>query len=143
MGVGESVAIVLEAFKAVEVRDGKFAARRCSTSTRSLLRGSWPRPKSKPGDARADFRMEQTGAGLDRQNLRHPECSEGGMTTTPTRWRRWGGVSGVALAVLWAPMGVVVWQLPDLSSAAEIERFYRGHAALLTVALGQASVGFF
>ena len=65
------------------------------------------------------------------------------MTTTPTRWRRWGGVSGVALAVLWAPMGVVVWQLPDLSSAAEIERFYRGHAALLTVALGQASVGFF
>jgi hypothetical protein len=60
-----------------------------------------------------------------------------------TRWPSWGAASGVVLAVLWAPMGVIVWQLPHLSSAAEIERFYRSHAALLKVALGLASVGFF
>jgi hypothetical protein len=59
-----------------------------------------------------------------------------------TRWPSWGAASGVVLALLWAPMGLIVWQFPDLSSAAEIERFYRSHAALLELALGLASVGF-
>lgn len=55
----------------------------------------------------------------------------------------WGALCGVVLAVLWAPMGMVVWQLPDLRSAAEIDRFYRGQGDLLKVAVALASVGFF
>jgi len=59
------------------------------------------------------------------------------------RWPRWGAASGLVLCLLWAPMGLVVPQLPDLGSSAEIERFYRGHGDLLKVVALCVSVGYF
>lgn len=59
------------------------------------------------------------------------------------RWSRWGATSGVILCLLWAPMGLIVPQLADLGSSAEIERFYRSHRELLKVVILLVSCGFF
>jgi hypothetical protein len=55
----------------------------------------------------------------------------------------WGAASGLILCLLWAPMGFIMPRLPDLGSAAEIERFYHHQAATLKVVLLLVSVGFF
>lgn len=59
------------------------------------------------------------------------------------RWSRWGATGGVVLCLLWAPMGLIVPQLPDLGSPAAIEHFHRSHEALLKAVLLLASCGFF
>jgi hypothetical protein len=59
------------------------------------------------------------------------------------RWSRWGAASGVITCLLWAPIGLLVPQLPDLGSAAAIERFYRNHQELLKVVILLISCGFF
>jgi hypothetical protein len=46
------------------------------------------------------------------------------------------------LCLLWAPMGLIVPKLPDLGSAAEIERFYHHQDGRLKVVLFLVSVGF-
>jgi hypothetical protein len=56
---------------------------------------------------------------------------------------RWGAASGVVFFLLWAPMGLVVLQAPDLGSSGEIHRFYSGHGDLLVVVALLVSVGFF
>ncbi len=60
-----------------------------------------------------------------------------------TRSPKWGSLCGAALAVLWAPMGIIVLQLPDLSSRTKIDHFYRGQGDLLKMVLALAAVGFF
>ena len=59
------------------------------------------------------------------------------------RWSRWGAASGVITCLLWAPIGLLVPQLPELGSAAAIERFYRNHQELLKVVILLFSGGFF
>jgi hypothetical protein len=59
------------------------------------------------------------------------------------RWALRGAVSGIGLCALWAPMGLVIPQLPDLGSSAEIESFYRGHADLLKVVILLVAAGYF
>jgi hypothetical protein len=59
------------------------------------------------------------------------------------RWSHWGATSGLLVCLLWAPIGLLVPQLPDLGSSAAIERFYRSHEDLLKVALLSLSCGFF
>jgi hypothetical protein len=58
------------------------------------------------------------------------------------RWSQWGGASGVVLFVLWAPMALVLLQLPDLATPTEVERFYAGHRDLVRVVSLPVSVGF-
>ncbi len=60
-----------------------------------------------------------------------------------TRWSRWGATSGVIVCLLWAPISLIVPQLPDLGSPARIERFYRSHQDLLKAVILLASCGFF
>lgn len=59
------------------------------------------------------------------------------------RWSRWGAVSGVLLCLLWAPMGLIIPQLPDLGSSAEIGHFYRNQGDPLKAVLLLVSLGFF
>jgi hypothetical protein len=56
--------------------------------------------------------------------------------------RRVGALAGITMALLWAPMAVVIPVLPDLGSASEIERFYGRHAETMKVILASVSVGF-
>jgi hypothetical protein len=58
---------------------------------------------------------------------------------------RWGAASGVAVRLLWAPMGVVVLKAPDLWSSADIRAFYaaRGDLVEVVAALGGAGFLFF
>jgi hypothetical protein len=56
--------------------------------------------------------------------------------------RRWVPASGIALAVLWAPIAFVIPLLPDLGSAAEMAPFYRAHADLLQVVIVCVSIGY-
>jgi hypothetical protein len=56
---------------------------------------------------------------------------------------RWGAASGVVFFLLWAPMGLVVLQAPELGSSSEIRRFYAGHGDLLEVVALLVGVGFF
>jgi hypothetical protein len=60
-----------------------------------------------------------------------------------TRLARLGPISGLLLCLLWAPMGAVVVQLPDLGSAGGIARFYGDHGDLLKLVTASVSVGFF
>jgi hypothetical protein len=57
-----------------------------------------------------------------------------------SRW--WVPASGIALAVLWAPMALVIPLLPDLGSSAEITPFYRAHTDLLQVVIVCVSAGY-
>src|SRR5215207_141128 len=59
------------------------------------------------------------------------------------RWSRFGALSGVLLAVAWAPMGLVVGDLPELDSAAEIDTFFSESGDLLKVVIACVGVGFF
>jgi hypothetical protein len=59
------------------------------------------------------------------------------------RWSRLGAASGVVLFLLWAPMALVVVQLPDLGSPARVDDFYSEHGDLLKVVSLLLSVGFF
>jgi hypothetical protein len=56
--------------------------------------------------------------------------------------RRWVPASGIALALLWAPIVLVIPLLPDLGSAAETAPFYRAHTGLLQVVILCVSVGY-
>jgi hypothetical protein len=56
---------------------------------------------------------------------------------------RWGAASGVAFSLLWAPMGLVVLQAPNLSSAADVRDFYGTHGDLLAVVAVLVGAGFF
>jgi hypothetical protein len=55
---------------------------------------------------------------------------------------RLGPVSGLLLCLLWAPMALVIPRLPDLGSAADVERFWRDNSGLMQVVLLSVSVGF-
>jgi hypothetical protein len=55
---------------------------------------------------------------------------------------RWAAASGVVFFALWAPLGLVVLQAPDLGSSAEISGFYTEHGGLLEVVAVLVSVGF-
>jgi hypothetical protein len=55
---------------------------------------------------------------------------------------RWAAASGLAFFLLWAPMGLVVLQAPDLGSPAQIDEFYASHGGLLEVVALLVSVGF-
>jgi hypothetical protein len=55
---------------------------------------------------------------------------------------RWRAASGVVFFLLWAPMGLVVLQAPDLGSSTEIHDFYARHGDLLEVVALLVSVGF-
>lgn len=59
------------------------------------------------------------------------------------RWSRWGATSGLVACLLWAPIALIVPQLPDLGSSAAIEHFYRSHEDLLKVLILLVSCGFF
>jgi hypothetical protein len=59
------------------------------------------------------------------------------------RWSRFGALSGVLLAVAWAPMGLVVGVLPELDSAAEIDTFFSENGDLMKVVIACVGVGFF
>jgi hypothetical protein len=56
---------------------------------------------------------------------------------------RWGAASGVAFALCWAPMALVVLRAPDLSSAADIRAFYDANGDLLEVVAVLVGAGFF
>jgi hypothetical protein len=55
---------------------------------------------------------------------------------------RWAAASGVVFFLLWAPMGLVVLQAPDLGSSAEIRGFYASHGGLVEVVALLVGVGF-
>jgi len=56
--------------------------------------------------------------------------------------RRQGAVAGIVMALLWAPMALVIPELPNLASAAEIHDFYLEHAETMKVILASVSLGF-
>jgi len=49
--------------------------------------------------------------------------------------------AGLAAALLWAPMGIVIPSLPDLSDASGISRFYADHAGAMEAILASVSAG--
>ena len=55
---------------------------------------------------------------------------------------RWVPASGIALAILWAPIVLVIPLLPDLGSPAEIRPFYRAHTDLLQAVIVCISAGY-
>jgi hypothetical protein len=54
----------------------------------------------------------------------------------------WSAISGVLLCISWAPMAIVILRLPDLASAAEVERFWRENLGLVQAVILSTSVGF-
>jgi hypothetical protein len=62
---------------------------------------------------------------------------------TGRRANKWGAASGLILCLLWAPMGYIMPKLPDLGSAAGIERFYHDQFGTLKWVLLSVSAGFF
>lgn len=56
--------------------------------------------------------------------------------------RRQGAVAGIVMALLWAPMALVIPELPNLASATEIDRFYAEHAETMKIILASVSLGF-
>jgi hypothetical protein len=59
------------------------------------------------------------------------------------RWSRFGALCGVLLGVAWAPLGLVVGDLPELDSVAEIDTFFSESGDLLKVVIACVGVGFF
>jgi len=74
-----------------------------------------------------------------------PEARPAGLLADAmsARWSPWGAISGLLACLLWAPIGLLVPQLPDLGSSAAIEHFYRTHEDLLKLVILLASCGFF
>jgi hypothetical protein len=56
--------------------------------------------------------------------------------------KRAGGVAGIALAVLWAPMALVIPELPNLAGSGDIDRFYSEHGEAMKAILASVSLGF-
>jgi hypothetical protein len=56
--------------------------------------------------------------------------------------RRQGAVAGMATAALWAPIALVIPELPNLSSSEEIESFYAEHGETMKFILASVTVGF-
>ncbi|MCT7657542.1 hypothetical protein [Mycobacterium deserti] len=64
---------------------------------------------------------------------------------TRERWmlgRRGGGVAGLALALLWTPMALVIPEFPDLAGPAGVGAYYAEHADAMKLVLCSASLGF-
>jgi len=59
-----------------------------------------------------------------------------------SRGTDWGAISGVLLCISWAPMAIVILRLPDLGSAAEVERFWRENLGLVQAVIVSTSIGF-
>jgi hypothetical protein len=56
--------------------------------------------------------------------------------------RRHGAAAGLAMAVLWAPIALVITELPNLSSPGEIDSFYAEHGQTMRFVLASVSLGF-
>lgn len=56
--------------------------------------------------------------------------------------RRTGALAGVALALLWAPMALVIPFFPELGEPAEVAIFYADHASTMKLIIASIAVGF-
>jgi hypothetical protein len=54
----------------------------------------------------------------------------------------WSAISGVLLCISWAPMAIAIPRLPDLDSAAEVNRFWEDNLALMQAVIASVSIGF-
>ena len=54
----------------------------------------------------------------------------------------WSAISGVLLCISWAPMAIAIPHLPDLDSAAEVNRFWEDNFALMQAVIASVSIGF-
>jgi hypothetical protein len=55
---------------------------------------------------------------------------------------RLGALAGLVMAALWAPIALVIPELPSLDSATAIDSFYSEHGELMKVILCSVSLGF-
>lgn len=67
---------------------------------------------------------------------------KGSGTRISLRRTDWSAISGVLLCLCWAPMAIVIPRLPDLGSAAEIERFWQENLGLMQAVILSVSIGF-
>jgi hypothetical protein len=55
---------------------------------------------------------------------------------------RLGAMAGLAMAAFWAPMALVILELPSLDSTVAVDNIYAEHGDLMTVILCSVSLGF-
>jgi hypothetical protein len=65
-----------------------------------------------------------------------------GRGLASSRGTDWSAIGGLLVCVCWAPMAIVILRLPDLGSAAEIERFWRENLGLVQAVILSTSIGF-
>ncbi len=56
--------------------------------------------------------------------------------------RRWGALCGIALALSWSPIALVLLRFPDLGSPLRVESFWHTHGSLMQAVIFSVSVGF-
>lgn len=79
---------------------------------------------------------------MDPTNTPAPERAHSREVVRATLSRRTGALAGLALALLWAPMALVIPFFPDLAGPAEIRIFYADHASAMKLILASIAVGF-
>jgi hypothetical protein len=65
-----------------------------------------------------------------------------GRGLASSRRTDWSAISGLLLCISWAPMAIVILRLPELGSAAEVQRFWRENLGFVQAVILSTSVGF-
>lgn len=78
---------------------------------------------------------------MEQANTPAPERENSPVVVRALLGRRTGALAGVAVALFWAPMALVIPFFPELAEPAEVATFYADHASTMRFIIASIAVG--